>query len=87
MKTILLMINTYVKASNKLRDKAEYLLSLVSHFAEHNGLSEQQAYRYVKRFGGVQLIDSHYDIMHTLPFRDAMEALTSYLHRQGGAIV
>lgn len=43
--------------SDILRDKAEYLMSLISHFAERNGLSIPQAYRYVKRYGGICLVD------------------------------
>lgn len=71
---------------NVLRDKAEYLLALVSHFAERNGLSVPQAYRYIKRYGGVRLVDEHYDIMHTLSFADALESMTVYMKRQGGMV-
>lgn len=78
-------MNTVVEHS-PVRDKAEYLLSLISHFAKRNGLNVMQAYRYVKRYGGVRLIDEHYPIMHTLSFDDALDSLTSYLKRQGGAI-
>ena len=46
--------------SDILRDKAEYLMSLISHFAERNGLSIPQVYRYVKRYGGICLVDEHY---------------------------
>lgn len=69
-----------------LRDKAEYLLAMVDHFAEKNRLSVPQAYRYFKRYGGVCLIDEHYDIMHTLSFSDALESMTVYMKRQGGAV-
>ena len=69
-----------------IRDKAEYLLSLISHFAERNGLNKMQAYRYIKRFGGIKLVDEHYNIMHTLSFDEALDSLTHYLNRQGGAI-
>ena len=62
--------------SDILRDKAEYLMSLISHFAERNGLSVPQAYRYVKRYGGICLVDEHYDIMHTLSFTDALGSMT-----------
>ena len=58
--------------SDILRDKAEYLMSLISHFAERNGLSIPQVYRY--------------DIMHTLRFIDALESMTMYMKRQGGAV-
>ena len=68
--------------SDILRDKAEYLMSLISHFAERNGLSIPQVYRY----GGICLVDEHYDIMHTLRFIDALESMTMYMKRQGGAV-
>lgn len=71
---------------NILRDKAEYLLSIISHFAERNNLNVMQAYRYAKRFGGINLVDKHYTIMHTLGFDDALDSFTSYMKRQGGAI-
>lgn len=69
-----------------LRDKAEYLMALVSHFAERNGLNIPQAYRYIKRYGGLCMIDEHYDIMHTLSFTDALDSMTVYMKRQGGAV-
>ena len=72
--------------SDILRDKAESLMSLISHFAERNGLSVPQAYRYVKRYGGICLVDEHYDIMHTLSFTDALGSMTMYMKRQGGAV-
>lgn len=75
-----------MKKKNILRNKAEYLLALVSHFAERNGLNVPQAYRYIKRYGGVRLVDEHYDIMHTLSFADALESMTVYMKRQGGTV-
>lgn len=70
----------------RLRDKAEYLIAIVSHFAEKNKLSVPQAYRYIKRYGGVRLIDEHYDIMHTLSFTEALDSMTVYMKQQGGAV-
>lgn len=81
------MNNVYVRPENPLRNMAEYMLSIISHFAECKGLNEQQAYRYMKRYGGIKLINDYYRIMHTLSFKDAIDAMTSYMHRQGGAIV
>lgn len=72
--------------NNVIRDKAEYLLALVRHFAERNGLNVSQAYRYIKRYGGISLIDEHYNIMHTLSFTEALESLTIYMKRRGGGI-
>ena len=61
--------------SDILRDKAEYLMSLISHFAERNGLSVPQVYRYVKRYGGICLVVELYrcvginDYVHETPRR------------------
>jgi hypothetical protein len=60
-----------------LRDKAEYLMALVSRFAEMNGLSILQAYQYIKRYGGIGMIDEYYDIMHTLSFTDVLDSYQS----------
>ena len=59
-------------------------MSLISHFAERNGLSIPQVYRYVKRYGGICLVDEHYDIMHTLRFIDALESMTMYMNAKEG---
>lgn len=72
---------------NQLRDKAEYLMSLIAHFAERNGLTVMQAYRYCKRFGAINLVDEHYEIMHTLSFPEALESITIYMQRKGGSLV
>lgn len=72
--------------SDILRDKAELSDVAYQSFAERNGLGIPQVYRYVKRYGGICLVDEHYDIMHTLRFIDALESMTMYMKRQGGAV-
>lgn len=67
-------------------DMVEYVVVLVSEFSKRFSLSGRQAYRYVRRFGGIQLIEENYDIMHTLSFDDAVNGLVSYCHRQGGLL-
>lgn len=32
------------------------------------------------------MIDEYYDIMHTLSFTDALDSMTVYMRRQGGAV-
>ena len=69
-----------------IKDKAEYLMALISNFAKNHGLNVFQSYRYVKRYGGIELVDEHYEIMHTLSFAEALDMLVNYLKRQGGKI-
>lgn len=71
----------------QLKDKIEYIVALVNEFAKRFGLTDVQAYRYISHYKGVELIEEHYDIMHTLDFRDTVDALASYCHRQGGALI
>lgn len=70
-----------------LKDKVEYIVALVNEFAKRFGLTDVQAYRYISRFHGIDLIDQHYNIMHTLDFKDTVDSLASYCNRQGGALI
>lgn len=65
-----------------IKDKAEYLMALISNFAKNHGLNV----RYVKRYGGIELVDEHYEIMHTLSFAEALDMLVNYLKLQGGKL-
>ena len=59
---------------------------LISEFAKRFALTPRQAYRYISRYGGIQLIEKHYGIMHTLTFDDVVDSLASYCANQGGAL-
>lgn len=70
-----------------LADKVEYIIALVNEFGKAHGLTDTQAWRYIKRYGGVKLMDEHYGFMHTQSFADMVADMTAYLHRQGGKLV
>jgi hypothetical protein len=69
-----------------IRNKVEYTVAAISEFGKRHSLSPVEAFRYLKRFNGLEMLDRFYDVMHTLSFKDATEDLTSYCHRQGGAL-
>lgn len=69
------------------KDKVEYIIALVNEFAKHFKLTEVQAYRYIAHYNGVDMIDEHYNIMHTLDFKDMVKSLAMYCNRQGGALI
>ena len=71
----------------QLKNKVEYIVALVNEFAKHFGLTDVQAFRYIQHFKGIELIDQHYDIMHTLDFKETVNSLANYCNRQGGALV
>ena len=68
-------------------DKVEYIIALVSEFGKAHSLTDSQAWRYIKRYGGVKLMDEHYGFMHTQSFSDMVADMTTYLNRQGGKLV
>ena len=64
----------------------EYLVVFIREFAKRFSLSEPQAYRYMKRFGGIGLVLKSYGIMHTLDMDDTISDMTLYCRRQGGIL-
>lgn len=68
--------------SNKLR----YTIALIAEFAARFGLSDRQAYNYINRFKGMEYLFSFYDVLHTLPFEEAIEALAVICGRNGGKL-
>ena len=70
----------------KSLDVAEYIIALVSEFAQKFGLDDIQAYRYMARFDAVNMVIDNYGIMHTLPFDDAIEGVAAFCQRKGGTL-
>ena len=70
-----------------LKDKIEYIVIFVQEFANRHSLTMRQAYQYLRRFKGVDFINRYYNAAHTQSFRDIVEDVTDYCHRQGGALI
>ena len=51
-----------------ITDKIDYLIALISEFAEAHQLSTQVAYLYLNKFSGLNFADKSYDVNHTLSF-------------------
>lgn len=69
-----------------VRDIIEYIVALVNEFAKRFGLSETQAYRYIRTHKGVAFIETNYGIIHTLDFNDAVDSVALYCRRAGGKL-
>lgn len=69
-----------------MEDKIRYVVALVAAFAKRYSLTEVQAEKYLSRYGGLEVCDLHYGIMHTLSFRDNVEYLAIYCRRNGGRL-
>lgn len=70
----------------KVRDVIEYIVALVSEFADLYNLSERQAYRYISFHSGISFIEENYGIIHTLSFRDAVESVALFCRNKGGKL-
>lgn len=70
-----------------IKDKVEYIVALVNEFAKRFGLTDVQAFRYINYYNGIDLIEQHYNIMHTLDFNEIVDCVASYCKQQGGALV
>lgn len=69
-----------------IRDIFEYIIALVNEFAKKYGLSDKQAYNYIRVHKGVAFIEQNYGIMHTLGFDEAVDSVATYCRRSGGKL-
>ena len=69
------------------RNKIDFLVALIDEFAKRFGLSSKESYCYISRYGGIQMFFNHYDILHTLSFRDMVDGMAAFCHRHGGQLV
>ena len=68
------------------KNKIGFLVALINEFGQRFGLSTADSYRYINKYGGVQMFLEHYDILHTLSFRDMVDGVAAYCKRQGGSL-
>ncbi|MDO4462509.1 MAG: DUF3791 domain-containing protein [Bacteroidia bacterium] len=67
-------------------EKVQYIVALISEFAEHYHLTNAQALRYMNRYGAIDLCDKHYNVMHTLSWLDNIDSIATYCRRKGGQL-
>lgn len=68
------------------KNKISFLVALINEFGQRFGLSNVDSYRYISQYGGVQMFLEHYEILHTLSFRDMVDGLAAYCKRKGGTL-
>lgn len=69
-----------------LRNKIEYIVTIVSCFAERFKLSNKEAYSYLHRFLGIDFLIKHYEVVHTLSIDNVVEDMQFYCYNKGGRI-
>ena len=67
-------------------NKIAFFVFFINDFGRRFGLSNVESYHYINQYGGVQMFLEHYDILHTLSFRDMVDGLAAYCKRQGGTL-
>lgn len=72
--------------SDEVRNKAEYFIAFINEFGKAHYLSDTQAYRYLRRYKGVEMIDRFYEVAHTQSFKDMVTDVAAYCRRQGGGL-
>ena len=67
-------------------DKTQYVVALISEFAEHYGLTTAQAAEYLNQFKALDLYDRQYGYLHTQSFASNVRDLSAYCRRMGGVL-
>jgi len=63
-----------------------YTVALISEFAQRYNIHPRQAYAYLKRFKGMEHLQSYYNVLHTQSFHDTVDALTQVCLNNGGEL-
>lgn len=67
-------------------NRIEYVVACVGAFAQRYGLSNPQAYSYLRRFTGIEFLLDCYGAEHTLSIDDAVSDLQAICYKNGGRI-
>lgn len=70
----------------EIKNRIEYIVACVTEFALRFKLTYSQAYAYLRRFNGIELLIKHYDTMHTLSIDNTVEDLQIACFNRGGRI-
>jgi hypothetical protein len=69
-----------------VKDKIEYTIALVKEFGKKRNLSEVESFNYLDRFKGIDFIDRHYGIAHTLSFEEMVDNIGAFCRKSGGKL-
>ena len=72
--------------SERERKIIDYIVICISEFAKQNGITQKDAYNYLKEHKGLEFLDECYEAEHTLSLNDAVEDLTEICKSNGGNI-
>jgi hypothetical protein len=64
-----------------IKDKVEFLVIVINEFARKQGITIQQAYKYLKLNKGIEFLNKGYDIEHLFSIEDAVDDVITYCQR------
>lgn len=67
-------------------DIIEFIISSINDFADFVGLTEHQAFLYLKNHNAIDFMVRHYGVMHTLAVAENMESLINFCRKERGRI-
>lgn len=65
-------------------NRIRYINFMIIRFARGFWQPEQEAYRYLHDFGGLDFLDSHYEYLHTQSVHDTAMDLLQVCRKNGG---
>ena len=72
--------------SREESNKLKYTIALIAEFADKFSIGKRQAYNYLKRFKGLEFLNTHYGVEHTQSFENTVEDLSIVCNRNGGKL-
>ena len=68
------------------RERIAFTIACINEFAKHHHLSEQEVFRYLLKFKGIEFLKEHYAVEHTLDFATIVEDLGIICRKNGGLL-
>lgn len=75
-----------VHMSQEIRNRIDYTVICISEFSQRHAMHPQQAYLYLKKYGGMAFLKDCYDAEHLLSIDDAVDDITAVCKKNGGKI-
>lgn len=67
-------------------NRIRYINCCIVAFGRRLGLEPKWASKYLYKYGGLALLEQHYEAEHLLPLDDTIDGLINYCKRQGGTL-
>lgn len=77
-------ISTMKKLEKTTSDKVSFIAFIVPAFAEAYKMNIQEAYRYLKKYGGFNFLLEHWWALHTDNLLYALDDIYTICHKNGG---